>query len=102
MLHRACGSSLRVMIGILAIALAILVAMGTAAPAASASAQQSGQQPLVEKFVLDDTIQPITADELSRAIERAQSAGAQALLIQMDTPGGLVESMRSMAGAILS
>jgi membrane-bound serine protease (ClpP class) len=58
-------------------------------------------QPVVEKFVLDDTIQPVTADELGRAIAHANADGAQALLIEMDTPGGLVDSMRSMAGAIL-
>jgi len=58
-------------------------------------------QPLVEKFVLDDTIQPISADELNRALARANEEGAQAVLIQMDTPGGLVDSMRTMAGAIL-
>jgi membrane-bound serine protease (ClpP class) len=56
---------------------------------------------VVEKFVLDDTIQPVSADELARAIARANADGAQALLIEMDTPGGLVDSMRSMAGAIL-
>lgn len=100
--HRACKSSLRITTGILAAALPILIGAGTHAPAVIASAQQAGRQPLVEKFVLDDTIQPVTADELSRAIEHAQSTGAQALLIQMDTPGGLVESMRAMAGAILS
>jgi membrane-bound serine protease (ClpP class) len=59
------------------------------------------QQPRVDKFVLDDTIQPVSADELNRAIARANADGAQALLIEMDTPGGLVESMRSMAGSIL-
>lgn len=62
----------------------------------------SAQQPTVEKLVLDDTIQPITAGELDRAISRAQSDNAAALLIEMDTPGGLVDSMRHMAGAILS
>ena len=59
-------------------------------------------QPLVDKLVLDDTIQPVSADELGRALKEANSDGAQALLIQMDTPGGLVESMRSMVGAILA
>lgn len=102
MLQRTCRSSLRLTIGVFMAAFAILVAIRTPSPTVIAAAQQPGQQPLVEKFVLDDTIQPITADELSRAIARAQSEGAQALLIQMDTPGGLVESMRSMAGAILS
>jgi len=60
------------------------------------------QQPLVEEFVLNDTVQPVTAGELDRAIARANSEGAAALLIKLNTPGGLVESMREMAGAILA
>ena len=68
----------------------------------SASAQQAGQQPLVEEFVMTDTVQPVSAGQLDRAIARANSEGAAALLIVLDTPGGLVDSMRNMAGAILS
>ncbi len=64
-------------------------------------ALQQQQQPLVDKMILNDTIQPVSADELKRAIAAANSDGAQALLIQMDTPGGLVDSMREMVGAIL-
>lgn len=60
------------------------------------------QQPVVEKFVLDDTIQPVSAGQLDRAIALANRQNAAALLIEMDTPGGLVESMRGMAGAILT
>src|SRR4051794_3500112 len=60
------------------------------------------QQPVVEEFVLNDTVQPVTAGQLDRAIERANSEGAAALLIQLNTPGGLVDSMRQMAGAILA
>lgn len=71
-----------------------LMACGLAAPAAA-------QQPLVDKFVLDDTIQPVSAAELKQAIAQANSDGAQALLVQMDTPGGMVESMRAMVAAIL-
>jgi membrane-bound serine protease (ClpP class) len=59
------------------------------------------QQPLVDKLVLHDTIQPVSADEVTRALDRANSDGAQALLIDMDTPGGLLDSMRTMVGAIL-
>jgi len=62
----------------------------------------AAQQPMVEKLILDDTIQPVSAGMLERAIERANAANAVALLIQIDTPGGLVTSMRTMAGAILS
>jgi membrane-bound serine protease (ClpP class) len=66
------------------------------------SSQTFAQQPLVDKFVLSDTIQPVTQGELERAIARASSDGAQALLIELDTPGGLLDSTRTMAGAILS
>ena len=68
--------------------------------AAGAPAQR--QQPLVDRFVLNDTIQPVSAGQLDRALARANSDGAAVLLIEMDTPGGLVDSMRHMAGAILS
>jgi membrane-bound serine protease (ClpP class) len=61
----------------------------------------SGQQPLVDKIVLDDTIQPVSAGMLLRAIAGSERDGATALLVEMDTPGGLVDSMRAMAGAIL-
>ena len=66
-------------------------------------AQPSGsQQPFIDKLVLSDTIQPVTAGQLDRAIAQANSDGAQALLIELDTPGGLLESTRGMVGAILS
>jgi membrane-bound serine protease (ClpP class) len=61
----------------------------------------AAQQPLVDKIVLDETIQSVSAGQLERAIARAHTDGAALLLVQMDTPGGLVESMRAMAGAIL-
>jgi len=60
------------------------------------------QQSIVEKLVLSDTIQPVTAGELDRAIAQANADGAQALLVEMNTPGGLLDSMRGMIGAILS
>src|ERR1035441_10238431 len=74
---------------------AALLACGLPAPARA-------QQPLVDKFVLADTIQPVTQGELDRAIQRANTDGARALLIELDTPGGLLDSTRTMAGAILS
>src|SRR5579863_6178899 len=73
----------------------VLMACGLAAPAGA-------EQPLVDKLVLSDTIQPVSAGQLDRALARASADGAQALLVELDTPGGLVDSMRTMAGAILS
>ncbi len=62
----------------------------------------NAQQPVVVKITLKDTIQPVSAGMLERALEHANQEGAAALLVEMDTPGGLVDSMRGMAGAILS
>lgn len=73
-----------------------------AALALACATAMMAQRPLVEKVVLKDTIQPVSAGLLERALKRANAEGATALLIELDTPGGLVDSMRSMAGAILS
>ena len=72
-----------------------LVAAGLALPAFA-------EQPWVDKLVLSDTIQPVSAGELDRALAAANRDGAHALLVELDTPGGLLESTRTMAGAILS
>src|SRR5580658_1678173 len=46
------------------------------------------------KIVVDDTIQPITEEYISRAIDEAARRNDQAVLIEINTPGGLVESTR--------
>lgn len=69
--------------------------------AAIGCASVRAQQPVVEKLVLNDTIQPVSAGELARAIAVANANGAAAVLVQLDTPGGLLDSTRAMAGAIL-
>ncbi len=48
----------------------------------------------VLKIVVDDTIQPITQEYIERAVDEAARRGDQALLIEINTPGGLVESTR--------
>jgi membrane-bound serine protease (ClpP class) len=51
---------------------------------------------------LDDTIQPISADYLKRGIDRAAEMHAQAVLVELNTPGGLLDSTRGMVGDILA
>ena len=50
----------------------------------------------VLKIVLDDTIQPITDEYIGRAIAEAERRKDQAVLIEINTPGGLVESTREI------
>jgi membrane-bound serine protease (ClpP class) len=56
----------------------------------------------VLKVVVNDTIQPISAEYISRAIDEAQRRHAQALLIEINTPGGLVSSTREIIEKITS
>ena len=83
-------------IGFVAVVSALLIGLGT-----TNGEPAFAQKPFVDKLVLSDTIQPVTADELNRALASANSDGSRALLIEMDTPGGLLDSMREMVGAIL-
>jgi membrane-bound serine protease (ClpP class) len=50
----------------------------------------------------DDTINPVTAEYIIKAIDRAQKADAQALVIKLDTPGGLLSSTRLIVKHILA
>jgi membrane-bound serine protease (ClpP class) len=56
----------------------------------------------VLKIVVNDTIQPISREYISRAIDEARRHGDQAVLIEMNTPGGLVSSTREIIEAITS
>jgi membrane-bound serine protease (ClpP class) len=55
---------------------------------------------VVVKLTIHDTIQPITADYLQRGLREAADLHAQAVIVSMGTPGGLLESTRVMVQAI--
>ncbi len=48
------------------------------------------------KVVVNDTIQPISEEYIARAIAEASRRGDQAVLIEINTPGGLVDSTREI------
>ncbi|MDR3747368.1 MAG: nodulation protein NfeD [Acidobacteriota bacterium] len=56
----------------------------------------------IVKIRVDDTIQPITAEYIDRAIEQARQTNADAVLIELSTPGGLLDSTRSIIEKILA
>ncbi len=59
-------------------------------------------QPIVTVIHLDSTIQPVSAMYLQRGLDQANKDHAAAVLILMNTPGGLLESMREMVHSILA
>jgi membrane-bound serine protease (ClpP class) len=48
------------------------------------------------KVVVNDTIQPISGEYIARAIAEAARRNDQAVLIEMNTPGGMVSSTREI------
>jgi membrane-bound serine protease (ClpP class) len=56
----------------------------------------------IVKIRIDDTIQPITAEYIDRAIEHARQTNADAVLIELSTPGGLLDSTRTIIQTILA
>jgi membrane-bound serine protease (ClpP class) len=51
---------------------------------------------------VDGIINPATAKFITDSIDQATQQGAQCLIIQLDTPGGLMESMRLIVKKILA
>jgi membrane-bound serine protease (ClpP class) len=56
----------------------------------------------VLKIVVNDTIHPITTEYISRALAEAERNKDQALLIEISTPGGLLDSTRDIIEKILT
>ena len=58
--------------------------------------------PHVDVMVLNGEINPASLRFLTNSINTAESDGAQALVIEIDTPGGDIDSMKAMTQAELS
>ncbi|MGB8635205.1 MAG: nodulation protein NfeD [Rhodanobacteraceae bacterium] len=72
-------------------------------PAADAQRKQPAQAtPQVLRLTLDGPVSPASASYIERGIRRAADQHMQAVLLEMDTPGGLDTSMRSIIKAILA
>jgi membrane-bound serine protease (ClpP class) len=93
----------RARLGVLLLAAAAAVApVSGAAQQRSASAAPAEPRPRVLVVRLDGVVSPIMDDVLASAIERARRGGHAALVLELDTPGGLERSMRAMVQRILA
>jgi membrane-bound serine protease (ClpP class) len=76
------------------IIISLLVMMGTPA--------HSQEKAPIYTVEVDGIINPATAKFIIQSIDQATENGAQCLIIQLDTPGGLMESMRIIVKKILN
>ena len=80
-------------------ALFVMIAVTVLAWQSGDSVSADGSSVLVIK--VDGNIEPLTADRIARGIDEARDKGASLLVIQLDTPGGLLESTREIVEEIL-
>jgi membrane-bound serine protease (ClpP class) len=78
---------------------AVAIAFGVRSPGASAA---DTSVPLVLTASLDAEINSATSDYLAQAVSHAQARHAAALVVVMNTPGGLSSSMDEMITSLLS
>ncbi|MGC8667070.1 MAG: NfeD family protein [Chthonomonadales bacterium] len=83
----------------------LLCAGMTLCPAEQAALGQAlaqGVRPLIVGATIDGLIMPPTRDYIAHALKHAEDAGAQCLLVRMNTPGGQAEAMRGIAQLFLN
>ncbi|HEY0758920.1 MAG TPA: nodulation protein NfeD [Acidisarcina sp.] len=78
-----------------------IISTASAVPLAGLSGSLSAA-PQVVVLHIDDTIQPVSAEYLARGLDHAAQIHADAVLIDLNTPGGLLDSTREMVSRILA
>lgn len=80
-------------------ALFVMLAAAVLAWQSGDSASADGLSVLV--IEIEGNIEPLTADRIARGIDEARGKGASLVVIELDTPGGLLESTREIVEGIL-
>ena len=83
-------------------ALGLLVAVLAAALVVALPGAAAEEAPRVLVVEFDNDVNPVTQDYLQDEMERAESDGFAAVVIEMDTPGGLGSSMRDIVKTMLA
>jgi membrane-bound serine protease (ClpP class) len=87
---------------LLVLLLGLAVGFGAAGAPGQEEAGNAAGRGQVWVVDLDGAVGPASVDLIIRSIADAEDAGAQALIIRMDTPGGLDKSMRDLVKEILA
>lgn len=75
---------------------ALLVAAGWQEPVSDSTTSGSSSTATVHVIRIEEPVTPTTTDYIRRALAEARDAGSEALLVELDTPGGLLESTRQI------
>lgn len=62
----------------------------------------AGRRHVMRVTLSDDIINPITVRYIGRGIQKAEQSNAECLIIQLDTPGGLMASTKKITSRIMN
>lgn len=92
------------LVGVAVVGLAVLAAVAAPAAAAvsgrAAVTRAAAARPVVYEVPITGVVDPLVARMVERGFKQARDAHAAAVLVRLDTPGGLDSSMRSIIKAI--
>src|SRR5215471_11321593 len=80
----------------------LALAIGAGAAAGAGATPPAATPRTVVHARLAAIIQPVAAEFLRATLERADAAAAAAVVVELDTPGGLMTSMHEMTKDILA
>ena len=80
----------------------LLILIGMLLVTSIAVRAQTTSPDRIDVLTIKGTINPVLVDYIGRGIEQAEVTGAQAVIIQMDTPGGLDTAMRDIIQDIIN
>jgi membrane-bound serine protease (ClpP class) len=88
-------------LAVLAVFATLVGVAGRADEPAKVEKPTAVEKPQIDVLTLEGAIQPISAEVIRQAIDRAEKEKREALIIRLDTPGGLDTSMRDIIKRIL-
>ena len=98
---KLAGAALLLCISLMIPAMLPVESEGTSTAAAQADGKSIMTHPEVMLIQIDGTINPATAEYILNSISKAENEKVSALVIEMNTPGGLLESTRKIVQGIL-
>ena len=60
------------------------------------------QAPVIVQIDLEDIVHPVSADHVQEGLKHASEIGSRAVILRLNTPGGLIDAMREIVEAVLS
>ena len=94
--------ALRPAVLLLSLASMVISLLGLAIAGAPEKPAPPSNSKTVHVLKIDAAITPVVAEYIEKSIDRAVAANAEALIIQLNTPGGRVDSMEQIVMKMLS